>query len=1177
MPWTKEQQQVIDSRGRNMLVSAAAGSGKTAVLVERIIQKITDDKHPIDVDRLLVVTFTHAAAQEMKERISKAIEKKIELDPANEHLVRQSSLIRKASITTIHSFCLDLIRDYFYKLDLDPNFTIAEESQLELVKQEVMDEILEEAYEKQEPEFLQFIESYIPGKKDDRIGELVLELYENSRSQVRPFHWLEEAKEGFSIQTKEEFFMAPWMKFVMNDSKESLERAMDLTKAAIDVSKKVGGPYFYEEALQSDLNQMRECVSQKDYESLGNAILSFEKARLKNKKDPDVLIELKDQCKSLRERAYKRMETIKENYFYTEPGEVLRQIKILRPAMEGYIDLTIAFSKRYEERKKMENLLDFGDMEHFALKLLIDQYDKDNFVPSDIAKEKAAFFEEIYIDEYQDSNFIQDAVLRSVSKEFMGGHNLFMVGDVKQSIYSFRLARPELFIEKYQAYQSENENNQLVELRNNFRSRKEVLEFTNDVFYQIMHESIGNIEYTKDVALVPSFPYKEGEGLGGNAQMLLLNKNIVAESEEDGDTLEAKMIAKKIHELIDGEHPQMISDEDEEGNPISRKAEYKDIVILLRSPRSSGETFQKILMDEGIPAFCNTQSGYFDTVEIRTILSLLSVIDNVYIDIDMAAFLRSPMIQMDGNDLARLRLCDKKASLYDCLLLSRQEDEKAEKAISVLEELREKKNHTSLYDLIWKALDLTDYYHYIGAMPKGERRQGNVLMLLERAKNYEQTQFKGLFHFIRFMKQCREYNLDFGEANTIGENENLVSITSIHKSKGLEYPIVFISKLHKKFNLRDASGSVIFHSDYCIGPDVVNTKTRTKMPSILKGVIARRIKRDSLGEELRVLYVAMTRAKEKLILTGIVSKEEEWSVSGAITSEGKSYLDWFMMAFSNMKDRKCEVKILGEDIVESWDMEQMLGKEIAKEDLKQWLKEKQKTDIFSELQQRFTYEYPYAAESKGKLKYSVSEIKRLSQQVEPEETFALPVGKKEPRIPRFLQKEEKVSPTSRGTAVHKVFELMDFSKKYTHLDLEREINQWIKEGKIDGNAKDVIPLDEIIKFYDTELGKRVQNARNCWKEKQFVMGVPFSQMEENAKGEQFVVVQGIVDMYFEEEDGLVIVDYKTDRVKEGKEHTLIEHYKAQLDYYKLALTQMTGKNVKECYIYSVALCKEIIV
>lgn len=1177
MPWTKEQQKVIDQRDAEILVSAAAGSGKTAVLVERIIQKITDEEHPLDVDKLLVVTFTKAAAGEMRERIARALDLKVQEHPENAHYVKQLSLIHKAQITTIHSFCMDLIRDYFYVLGIDPNMTPGDEGQLSLLREQVIDEILEEAYAKREQGFIQLIESYSPGKNDAVIGQYIWKLYQNARSHVRPEKWLSDARTNLLVETLDELEEAPFVQMILKDAKVVTENAKKLIQKAIEIAAQANGPYFYIKYLKQDLEIVESLNHAESFSKVCEAFMSVKKPRLSGrKKKADVIDKaLQEQCKSLRDRAYKLIGEIQGAYFYREKEELLHEIKIVQKPLTALIQLTELFLERYSQKKSEENLMDFDDMEHFALDLLIDHFDKNGKpVPSQIAAEKSEAYEEIYIDEYQDSNFIQDAILRSVSQEAFGGHNMFMVGDVKQSIYSFRLARPDLFLKRYYDYQKKDEHFQLIELRNNFRSRREVLDFVNDIFYQIMHESLGNIEYTQDVALVPSMPFIEGTD--SISEILLIDSKEVKEAEEDAVTLEARMIAQKIKEMVQGPEPLMISGEDENGNPILRKAEYGDIVILLRSMKGNAEVFQKELMNEGIPAFCNSQKGYFDTVEIRTLLSLLSVVDNIYLDIDMAAVLRSPMIGMSLEELGRLKADGGETHLYECLLKLRDSMEKAETALSLLEKLREAKTYLPLTELIWMALDETGYYHFAGAMPQGKKRQGNILMLIEQAKGFESHQMKGLFHFIRFMEQCKEYDMDFGEANVLGEEADLVHISSIHKSKGLEYPIVFVSKIHQKFNLRDSSGSIIFHPDYYIGADMVRPISRTKGTTVLKSMIRRQMQKDALGEELRVLYVAMTRAKEKLILTGIKKKEIVWTESGEIPYvdllSGGSYMDWIFSALPRISKEDFALQIYTlEDL--AWIQEKdIIDLQLEKQMFLDKLYSDIPKDAIKSLCQKFSYGYENEKETLGQLKYSVSEIKRMSQEKDQEEKAFQVYQEEEKQVPKFMRKEESVSPTSKGTAVHKVFELLDFTKDYSEELLDIQIKQWVNKKILDDACDKVIKRREILAFLESPLGIRVKSAakqKKLYKEKQFVIGVPFSEMEPLSHGDSYVVVQGIIDLYFEEEDGLVLVDYKTDRIRKGEEHLLVERYQSQLDYYKRALQQITGKTVKECYIYSV--------
>ena len=1186
MPWTKEQQKVIDQRDADILVSAAAGSGKTAVLVERIIQKITDEEHPLDVDRLLVVTFTKAAAGEMRERIAAALDKKVQESPQNQHFVRQLSLIHKAQITTIHSFCMSLIRDYFYVLGIDPNIAPGEEGQLSLMREQILDEILEEAYEKRDPQFIELVESYSPGRNDKELGQYILNLYEKARSHVQPEAWLQDARENLQVETLEDLEKSPMVKMIWKDASGIFENALAILKEALETAAAEGGPYFYLKQLKQDEEILNGFAEAESFGECCQLFETFEKPRLnRRRKKTDVIDpKLQERCKGLRNHAYNLVEEMRGAYFYLSMGDILRELKIVRRPLEALIGLTEEFMERYSQRKIRENLMDYDDMEHFALRLLIDHWDEnDNPVPSQIALEKSMDFEEIYIDEYQDSNFIQDAILRSVSREAEDGHNMFMVGDVKQSIYSFRLARPELFLEKYHRYQGPEKEYQLIELRNNFRSRREVLQFTNDIFYQIMHESLGNIEYTKEAALVPTMEFPESSGM--TAEILLIDQEEVSQSEENALVLEARMIAGKIKEMVDGEDPLMVMGEDEQGNRVLRNVCYKDIVILLRSMKGKAEVFQKELMDAGIPAFCDNQTGYFDTVEIRTLLSLLSVVDNMYQDIDLAAVLRSPIIGMTEEDLGWLKIKGKSEHLYGCLTAVQDQMPLAKKALNYLEHLREEKTCLPLNELIWLALDESGYFYYAGSMPQGKKRQGNILMLIEQAKAFENNQVKGLFHFVRYMKQRREYNMDFGEASVLGEDQDLVRISSIHKSKGLEYPVVFVSNLHKRFNQQDSSGKIIFHPDYFVGADMIDPVHRIRRTTILKSMICRQMKKEALGEELRVLYVAMTRAKEKLILTGIKTKEIDWNRKKEISYidllESNSYYDWISKALVHVPTEDFQLQIYHlEDFAwqqEKEEIERQLDKQIFLARIAG--EEESRQEEIRRLRETFAYQYVNQAETRGQLKYSVSEIKRMSQTADEEEETMFPAREPEKRIPKFISQEKKISAVSRGTAVHKVFELLDLGRTYSYGELDEQIRLWISQGAIGEEYDKVIWRKDILAFLESDLGKRVRKAasqKKVWKEKQFVMGVPFSEMSEDEESSSYVVVQGIIDLYFEEEDGLVLVDYKTDRIKDQDSSILVRRYKVQLDYYRRALEQMTGKKVKECYIYSVFL-KEALV
>lgn len=757
--WTEEQQKVIQLRNRNILVSAAAGSGKTAVLVERIITMLTEDDPPVDVDKLLIVTFTEAAASEMKERIRLAIEKKLLEYPEDEHLKQQATLIHNAQITTIHSFCLSVIRDHFHAIDIDPGFRIGEEGELKLLRHDVLEEMLEGKYQEGSKSFLDFAAAYSTGRDDKKIEDLILKIYEFSRSYPDSEAWLESCVEAYKIPDVETLEKSSFMQKVMADIRKNLEDARELLAQAEMIALSPDGPAVYEATLDKDMQVIEELSAIRSYEKMAEAFTNVKWARIAANKDQTVLEEKIEQVKKIRELVKGIVKNISGQYFYESPQELVEDLKMCAPAMEELGNLVRLFGEKFEEQKRAQNIIDFSDMEQYALRILTEK-SEDGFVPSKIAQEYQNQFHEVMIDEYQDSNLIQEAILNSVSTCRSGRYNIFMVGDVKQSIYRFRLSRPELFLEKFYTYNIEESQTQRIDLHRNFRSRKEVLESANAIFRQIMTEKLGGIVYDEQAALYPGAEYPETENL--KTEILLMDSDLDKYQKTDGDTskgivsereLEARMIAMRIRKLL---RSQKVVDK-ETGE--LRNVRYSDIVILTRSVKGFADVFTEVLNREGIPAYAGTSEGYFQTQEVGVLLDYLRVLDNRRQDIPLAAVLRSAFAEMSDEEMAEIRCMypDKPffESVAEYRVHGREQKirEKLEKCLGQMDELRLIVPYTPMHELLWKILDRTGYGDYVAAMPGGAQRRANLDMLIEKARAYEATSYKGLFHFVRYIEQ----------------------------------------------------------------------------------------------------------------------------------------------------------------------------------------------------------------------------------------------------------------------------------------------------------------------------------------------------------------------------------------------------------------------------------------
>lgn len=1211
--WTEEQQKVIDTRNCNILVSAAAGSGKTAVLVERIIQRITDKNNPVDIDELLIVTFTRAAAGEMKERIRQAIEKKLEENPEDEHLQRQSTLVHHALITTIDSFCSYIVKNYFHLIDLDPSFRMGDEGEMRLLQADVADAVLEEAYTEEAPSFLAFSDGFAGGKTDKKIPEMIIKLYSFSMSYPYPEEWLLNCRKAYEIKSIEELENADWMKLIKNEVKQEIKEVSMLLKQALEIAKEPDGPVFYIGLLEDEASAVAKLERTENFFEWKEMLdkLEFKRLPAGKKAEKELVSENQQElAKNLRSEAKDQIKALKERYFQETAEEMLENLQRAGEPVGVLVDLTLAFMKLYREKKKEKNILDFGDLEHYALEILI-KHTEEKDERTDAARELSKKFAEIMIDEYQDSNLVQEKLLTSVSKMEDGIYNIFMVGDVKQSIYRFRLARPDLFMEKFKTYPQEEGMDCLrIDLHKNFRSRAEVLEGVNYLFYQIMGEDLGGVEYDRTAALYPGriFQPKPEEESEPATEVLLLE-----DEEENTRELEARMVALRIGELA-GKY-LVLDKKTEEYRP----AKYSDFTILLRTMSGWAETFKKILNSCGIPASVTTKTGYFSAQEVTTVLDYLKILDNPMQDIPLAAALHGLPDGFSFQELAEIKVLgmeNEKTGFYEALLLGEKLSsplgEKIRRFFAVYRELRRKVPYTPMHELIWDFYDATDFLVYQQAFVSGEQRKANLLMLAEKARDYESTSYRGLFNFIRYIENLKKYQVDFGEANTLSENEDTVRIMSIHGSKGLEFPIVFVCGMGKQINMQDARESIVLHPDLGIGSPYVDTQLRIRTRTILQKAVQREILLESLGEELRILYVALTRAKEKLILTGVTSKledtlksfemlkkQEEERLPYGLRVKGKSYLDWVLKAlarhramkplyemyklsvypFNEMYDKEPDFTVRQVQPLELvLDEAQLRTEEMLKKgELLLWDSKEVYDETWRELfKDSFSYEYPYEAEEAIPAKLTVSEIKRMQNEDIEESEMLLKEKETEEIVPFFMQEtKEELKGAAKGTLYHRVWENLDYDK----IDTKEQIGEQLK-NILTAEEQKSIWVPDFNRFAKSPLAGRMKAAaqrEQFYREQPFVIAMPANQIREEYETEEEILVQGIIDAYFEEEDGLVLVDYKTDKVQKGQEKELVEKYKVQMQYYKKALEMITDKEVKEIYIYSTGIGKAVLV
>ena len=1384
--WTKQQESAISLWDGNILVSAAAGSGKTAVLVERIFSRLTDASDPIDVDQILAVTFTKAAAAEMKERVQERLLEALEEDPQNELYTRQLAEMSTAQIMTIDSFCLQVVRNHFQEIDLDPAFRVGEETELKLLQEDIANRVIEDRYEAQEEAFLQFADCFAKGKLDEGMEDLILRVYRASRSYLSPAKWLADCLQSFRLEAGDSLDDWKTMEYLKNYVQDVVTELKLLTEKGLSLCQAEGGPAYYRAALQADrdlLESLSQAQTFDQYQDLFSH-LHFKALGRASKNMPKSSEEKEKEVKTLREEVKGELKNLAKRYFSLDRETVISQMNRMRPQMEMLVDLVEDFSARFQEAKEKKNLVDFGDLEHFALQILTRQLKdeeaeeiaKDEFlltgkeegfyIPSDTAIEISKQYVEILIDEYQDSNELQEIILKSISREREGKPNLFMVGDVKQSIYKFRQARPELFLEKYRTYpryegeKKPGQKNQKIELNRNFRSHRSVLDGVNLIFRRIMTKDLGGIDYDDDAALYPGSEEGEnrhqdtclgsqdvgrahatayfetdavsvGEESGNSSdccEMLLAvsenlletdavrqeesnttvqeemdaaqqrgsgaaaqEKNAAAQQKESAAGLwtdvefEAHVVAKRIQELVQGPHPFCIT-EKETGN--RRPVQYGDITILLRAGKGWLDPFVRVLEEEQIPVHAKTTTGFFSSLEIRRVLAYIRTIDNPRQDIPLASSLKPPMGSMTDEELAMISSVfggGKGKTLYDCCMEFMQEDateagrgifeqeavEQAQRKLCfffrTLDTFRARVPYTSTHELLLQIYEETGCYLSVSAMPGGKKRKANLDMLVAKATDYEKTSYRGLFHFLRYIDQLQTYEEDFGEAAEGEGYENSVSVMTIHGSKGLEYPVVFVAGMEKNFNQRDTREEILLDRDFGFGPNVIDPKKRFRSSTLQKNVIAEKLTLENLAEEQRILYVAMTRAREKLILVGCVNQDgsknkkglqeklfswgqaepgEQEHLSFRRRSAAENDLDWLMPVLLRQSGADRIRKEYGLILPDTFDPEhtahflireikteevrthvvrQSIAATQEREDLLHFdLTKEYQPEMHQTISGYFDWSYPYEEERGLHTKLTVSEIKTLRQQQEFEEekeesAYLYDARKQELDLNQPLDRVEQMTTsdkveqtnasdqeeqttamvqaklttagevqaeahkgaenpaTLRGITIHRILEYLDFEKVWTRSDLEEFIRTKEQEGILDKEGISLIYKPALLKFLQSPLASRMRAAAGrgqLYREKQFFIGVPPSTLDPSVHADDLVLIQGVIDAWFVEEGEIVLVDYKSDYVADDGAD-LIWKYHAQLDYYALALEQITGKKVKEKILYSFGLGKAL--
>lgn len=1232
--WTDDQWKAIMARDKAILVAAAAGSGKTAVLVERIIQKILFVKDPINVDELLVVTFTNASAAEMRHRIGEALEKAIDHDPSSRHLRKQLSLLNKASISTLHSFCMEVIRKYYFLIDVDPGFRIADETEAQLISDEVMDELFEAEYGKEDNEaFFNLVDTFTGDRSDAALMEIVRSIYDFAQSNPRPEEYLKSIVSMYNVSTDTELESLPFIQSLLYDIELQLEGAKELISRGLAITKLPGGPAPRAENFLDDLKVIDTLLlAKKDsWATLYQAMQTWSFGRAKLVKGEEFDKNLTDKAQKLREKAKEKIKAIKDELFSRKPESFLRDMAEMHPLVETLVHLVSAFADQFEKAKREKGLVDYSDLEHYCLDILTNgTNDEGDFLPSEAALAYRRHFNEVYCDEYQDTNMVQETILKLVAKEDETNGNLFMVGDVKQSIYRFRLAEPNLFLGKYNRFSSNGEGTGLrIDLSQNFRSRKEVLDGTNYLFKQIMGVKVGEIEYDQAAELRNGAPYPTDEPYP--VELLLINQqNIGPDSppEEDSETetsrnqldpvdlersqLEARVMAAKIKELV-AEKAQAYNPKTKSSKPLM----YRDFVILLRSMTWAPQIIEEF-KQQGIPIYANLSTGYFEATEVAIMLSLLRVIDNPFQDISLASVLRSPIVGLNEEELSIIRLQQKRGSFWDAVsaFCRNKPDEKMEACyekvrhfFDSLKSWRSMARQGSLSELIWQLYRETKFYDFVGGLPGGKQRQANLRALYDRARQYEQTSFRGLFRFLRFIERMIERGDDLGAARALGEQEDVVRIMTIHSSKGLEFPVVFIAGLSRNFNLSDIKKPYMLDKEFGFAAKYVNPTLRISLPSLPQLAFKRKKKMEMLAEEMRVLYVALTRAKEKLYLLGSlkdadkkidqwneVTTHREWLLKEYDRASASSYLDWIGPALIRHHDcsvlRKDKTGLIPEEIAwhpSTWKVSLLNADDIQKLTLEQenaedqYLERVQKQEPIpvesvykDEIKARLSWNYSHLDAATHRSKQSVSELKRARETADEQSGHDI-VRKFKKSIlkrPKFMQ-EKALSPAERGTAMHMVMQHVDVTKAVSPETVHEQVKWMVNNELLTPEQAEVIDVNLIVQFFTTDLGKRYFHANSIKREIPFTLSLPASEVYSLWKDEEeSIFVQGVIDCVIEDDRGLVLVDYKsdgiTDRYKGGFEQAkpiLEDRYRIQIELYTRAIEKIWKRKVNERYLF----------
>ncbi|MGG5316376.1 helicase-exonuclease AddAB, AddA subunit [Enterococcus sp. AZ071] len=1196
--YTDAQWQAIYDQGDNLLVSASAGSGKTAVLVRRVIEKVKRER--LSVDQLLVVTFTEAAASEMKERVQSALQEAINEETNQDlknHFTRQLTLLPMANISTLHSFCSKVIQRFFYLIDLDPSYRmLTDATETILLKEDVWDELREECYEQNEEIFYRLTENFSNDRSDQGLEDLILAMYEFARANPSPFDWLDSLLKNYSITNLVDSnlyqeSLRPQLVQAVEDASELYQEMLELSEASKELEKIFILAETEKQFALDLLQTIKENRLADAYQLM--EVFSFPTFPTPRKKEVKELYgETIERLKDKRQTAKDLLTQLKIGFFAATPEEHVERLQAVRPLVEELVRVEKQFIERYSAKKREKGLLDFNDLEHFTLQILRTKVD-DSFPAESYYRSR---FNEVLVDEYQDINQLQETILRALASENEDRGNLFMVGDVKQSIYGFRLADPTLFIQKYHDFAQQDGGRRII-LAENFRSRKEVLDFTNLVFKQLMDQEVGQIAYDHEAELINGFTaFPASEDF--KTELLVYEKDEeTPEWIEDKATGEVVMVAAKIRQLV-YESFEIYDKKQKKMRPI----DYRDIVLLTPT-KSNNLTILEVFKQLEIPLSINDTQNYFQSTELRVMIALLQIIDNPYQDIPLAAVLRSPIVGLTEEELAQVRLLQPKKEFYLATkqYMAEKDDRTSEKLKNFYQlflDWREFSRQEALSDLVMKIYDETAYLDYVLGMPAGQQRHANLLALIERAKDYERSSFRGLYQFIRFIEKMQEKDKDLAEPQS-EEITNAVRVMTIHASKGLEFPAVFVMDMSKAFNLADTRRSYAFDEKLGLGVKYLTPESRIRFSTLAFDAVQQVNLRKLLSEEMRKLYVALTRAEQKLFLVGSYSNQEEalkkWSATAnnpelvlPVSSRTKgTFFDWVgqtLIRHPEMEGYQLAGTTASQPEVAqqparfsiSFISPNSIEKRIAKFMPKKKQREIEKlidVDI-SAVKKRLLYQYPYLEATKTTSYQSVSELKRMYDDPDNREAISLDFGEKgspEPIYrfteeglskPKFLETKSQLSATEIGTATHLIMQLISLDKQPTEESIQSLIDELVAGETLTSELAEAISIQSLLVFFNSELGQEVlANSTQAYREEPFAMLLPANEVFKEYQAKDDLLIHGIIDGYIEFSDYLVLYDFKTDYYTIEREQDLIDRYRGQLFLYKEALENAKNKPV----------------